>query len=393
MGINNNILTINAGSSSVKLALFSADNQLIFCSEVTSIGQSSNTQLITLMNGSREASNIQADNHTQAIRAIFDSASDTIHNISSIGHRIVHGGPYFLKPTIIEPGVIEKLESLTAFNPEHVPAEIDLLRFFCERFPDIPQVCCFDTTFYANMPDVAKRLPLPRKFAALGLRRYGFHGLSYQSILDGFEKSAGATAAQGQIIIAHLGSGASLTAVKDGKPIDTTMSFTPASGIPMSTRSGDLDPGIAMFLQRQAGLTGEQFNRMIHFESGLLGVSGLSADMKVLLYESANSQSAAQAIDLFCYQIQKTIGSFVAVLGGLDSLIFTGGIGEKSSIIRAKICQHMEHLGIIVQDQRNQDNEFLISDDTSKVGVHVMHTNEASVIATQTQQAIKEALI
>ncbi len=391
MGTKRNILTVNAGSSSVKLVLFSNDPQRqVFAAEATNIGQPNAALKIVTQHKDVENIKLNVASQMEAAEAILDRMADKITDLDGVGHRIVHGGPYFSKPVVVTQEVIDKLRGLSTFDPEHLPVEIELVKFFTERFASIPQIACFDTAFYQNMPDVAKLLPLPRKFEKLGLRRYGFHGLSYEYVLRNFKEVAGEESAHGRVVLAHLGGGASLTAVKDGKPLDTTMSFTPASGIPMSTRTGDLDPGIVAFLHQQASMTVDEFNHMVNFESGLLGVSDTSADMELLIREYADNQHAAEAVDLFCYQVRKTIGSFAAVLGGLDSLVFTGGMGENAPVIREKVCQSLGYLDISLDKQRNQNHEFLISRDESRVGVHVMRTDEAAVIAAQTRQVIEK---
>jgi acetate kinase len=386
------ILTVNSGSSSIKLVLFSAETlKRILEISVANIGQQNATVTLETASDQKHTQEIQADNHESAIAAMLDRIADQLSpdGLVAIGHRVVHGGQKYGEPIVITAGVVENLKHIAPFDPEHMKTAIGLIDTFQHRFPQTTQVACFDTAFYKDMPLVARLLPLPRKFESLGLRRYGFHGLSYEYLLQQFRELAGETAMNGRVILAHLGSGASLTAVKNGKPLDTTMSFTPASGIPMSTRSGDLDPGIVAFLHERTGMTIEEFNHMVHFESGLLGVSGTSADMEVLIRDSAHSQHAADAVNLFCYQVRKTIGSFAAVLGGLDSLIFAGGMGENAPFIRENVCEGLEYLGIKLDTQRNMDHEFLISGDDSAVGVHVIHTDEAAVIAAQTRQTVE----
>lgn len=358
---------------------------------VANIGQPHATFTLETASGYRHTRTVQADDHEAAIGFILDHIADQLSSDTSlaVGHRVVHGGPTYDRPTIITDDVTQQLANLELFDPEHVQTTVKLIRFFERRFPNASQVACFDTDFYRDLPTNARLLPLPRKLEQFGLRRYGFHGLSYTYLLEKFAELAGEAAANGRVVLAHLGSGASLAAVKDGKPLDMTMGFTPAGGIPMSTRSGDLDPGIAEFLHQQTGMPLEEFNRMVHFDSGLLGVSELSADMELLINESARNPKATDAVEFFCYQVRKAIGGLATVLGGVDSLIFAGGIGENAPLIREKVCQGLEYLGITLDVQRNDNHEFLISCDGSGVGVHVMHTDEASVIAAQTKQAIE----
>lgn len=383
-------MTVNAGSSSIKLTLFTDLLQRMLEVEVTNIGQPQAALALEDASNKKHTTTIQAANHEEAVAAIFDNISSQLASVhlAAIGHRVVHGGQAYDEPVALDAEVVSKLKNMAPFDPEHTKAAAELMEILGQRFPQTPQVACFDTSFYKDLPAVARLLPLPRKFEELGLRRYGFHGLSYEYLLQRLREVAGNTAANGRLVLAHLGSGASLTAVKDGKPLDTTMSFTPASGIPMSTRAGDIDPGIAWFLHQQAGMSLQEFNHMVHFESGLLGLSGLSADMELLINESANNRRAAEAVDLFCYQIQKAIGSLSAVLGGLDALVFAGGIGENAPVVREKVCAGLDYLGITLDTQRNHNHEFLISRGSS-ANVHVMHTDEAVIIATQTQQTIK----
>lgn len=276
--------------------------------------------------------------------------------------------------------MIADLRQLTPFDPEHLPEEILLTEAFHRRFPDLPKVACFDTAFYHNLPRVAQTLPIPRRYEAQGGRRYGFHGLSYAFLMGELAHLAGAGAARGRVILAHLGSGASLAAVHGGKPIDTSMSFTPTAGVPMSTRSGDLDPGLVWYLTRTEHMSAQQFNTMVNFQSGLLGVSETSSDMHDLLEREAQDVRAAEAVALFCYQIKKWVGAFAAALGGLDTLVFAGGIGEHAPTVRARICAGLEFLGVTLDEQRNTAQAGIISADSSRVMVRVMHTDEEQMI-------------
>ena len=238
--------------------------------------------------------------------------------------------------------MIAELRRLSPFDPEHLPEEILLTEAFRRRFPDLPQVACFDTAFHHDLPRVARLLPIPRRYEAQGVRRYGFHGLSYAFLVGELARIAGTEAAQGRVILAHLGNGASLAAVHDGKSIDTSMSFTPTAGVPMSTRSGDLDPGLVWYLARTEQMSAKQFNEMVNFQSGLLGISETSSDMHDLLKCDTRDVRAAEAMALFCYQVKKWIGAFAAALGGLDTLVFAGGIGENAPTVRTRICDGLE---------------------------------------------------
>ena len=295
---------------------------------------------------------------------------------------MVHGGPKYSKPQRINAEMIEELHRISPFDPDHLPEEILLIEAFHRRFPDLPQVACFDTAFHHDLPRVARLLPIPRRYEAQGVRRYGFHGLSYEFLMGEVGRLAGAEAAQGRVILAHLGNGASLAAVRDGKSIDTSMSFTPNAGVPMSTRSGDLDPGMAWYSRATEQMTAQQFNEMVNFHSGLLGVSETSSDMRDLLKCETQDARAAEAVALFCYQVKKWIGAFAAALGGVDTLVFAGGIGEKAPIVRARICEGLEFLGIAIDEKQNVASAGVISVPTSRVAVRVIPTDEEWMIAS-----------
>jgi acetate kinase len=337
--------------------------------------------------GSNQADNfsrlVTAPDHTAAVNVLMDwieehSGHDTL---TAVGHRVVHGGPKYSKPQRITAQMIDELHRLSPFDPEHLPEEILLTEAFHRRFPDLPQVACFDTAFHHDLPRVAQLLPIPRRYEAQGVRRYGFHGLSYAFLIGELARLAGSEAAQGRLILAHLGNGASLAAVHDGKSVDTSMSFTPTAGVPMSTRSGDLDPGLLWYLARTEGLDAKRFNEMVNFQSGLLGVSETSSDMRDLLDRETQDVRAAEAVALFCYQVKKWIGSFAAALGGLDTLVFAGGIGENAPTVRSRICDGLGFLGIELEEKRNAANEGMISVTDSRVAVRVIHTDEEFMIA------------
>jgi len=308
-------------------------------------------------------------------------------SIRAVGHRVVHGMEHS-RPEIISQALLDELRTLCALDPDHLPRELELIEAFRRRYPQLPQVACFDTAFHHPLPDVARQLPIPGRFSALGIQRYGFHGLSYAYLMQTLEQLAGTQAAQGRVILAHLGNGASLAAVKDGRSIDTSMGFTPAGGLVMGTRSGDLDPGVAWYMIEKEGLTPGQFNHLINHECGLLGMSETSADMRDLLECEAVDERAAAAIALFCYQAKKSIGAYAAALGGLDTLVFAGGIGERAPIIRARICAGLEFLGIELEAASNERNADIISKATGPVVVRVMHTDEESMIATYVCRAL-----
>jgi acetate kinase len=384
--VNPRILTINGGSSSIKFAVFEAGDPLrrILEGGVERIGLPEATFAVKGLNQTDNFSRlVAAPDHTVAVGILMDWIEDRIRRgeFTAVGHRVVHGGPKYSKPQRITAEMVDELRQLSPFDPEHMPEEILLTEAFHRRFPDLPQVACFDTAFHHDLPRVARLLPIPRRYEAQGVRRYGFHGLSYAFLMGELARLDGAEAAKGRVILAHLGNGASLAAVRNGKSIDTSMSFTPTAGVPMSTRSGDLDPGLVWYLARTEKMSDKQFNEMVNFQSGLLGVSETSSDMHDLLDHETQDVRAAEAVALFCYQIKKWIGAFAAALSGLDTLVFAGGIGEKAPLVRARICEGLGFLGIELEEKRNAANEGVISIDASRVKVRVIHTDEELMIA------------
>lgn len=377
------ILAINGGSSSLKFALFKVEKNLhlILDGEIERIG---------LLNSSLRIGNtkkpIAAQDHPMALQILLDwiSSQQELHNIAAVGHRIVHGGPRYHHPERITQEVIKELKNLVPFAPEHLPQEIALIEILQHYFKNIPQIACFDTAFHHNLPRVAQILPLPRRYEAQGVRRYGFHGLSYAFLMEELERLTGPEKAQGRTILAHLGNGASLAAVYNGTCIDTSMSLTPTAGIPMSCRSGDVDPGLAAYL----GLDGKQFMHMATHHAGLLGVSETSSDMSELLAKEKQDVRAAEAISLFCYQVKKMVGAYTAALGGLDTLIFTAGIGENSPTIRSRICNKLNSIGIELDEEKNSTNAPLISIENIPVAVRVIHTDESLMVAKMTCKKI-----
>jgi acetate kinase len=380
------VLTINGGSSSIKFALFEVNNSLrkILKGEIQRIGLSgASLRVEGLSPAENRLQPVVAPNHTAAAGILMDWIEERQGRVTlkAVGHRMVHGGSKFSEPQQITAEMVAELHRLSPFDPEHLPEEILLTATFQRRFPDIPQVACFDTAFHRDMPRVARLLPIPRRYEALGVRRYGFHGLSYAFLIEELAHLAGTDAAQGRVILAHLGNGASLAAVHRGKSIDTSMSFTPTGGVPMSTRSGDLDPGLVCYLANVEGIDVKSFNEMVRFQSGLLGISETSSDMRDLLEHETKDVRAAEAVALFCYQIGKCVGSFAAALGGLETLVFSGGIGENSATIRARICAGLGFLGIELNKSRNAELAGVISADSSRVTVRVIRTDEEQMIA------------
>lgn len=387
------ILTINGGSSSIKFALFEAADppNRILGGSIDRIGLSDATFRVKAVTPSDNSTrSVSVSNSTEAVAALMDwmEARGGQEILAGVGHRIVHGGPHYSKPERINMEMIKELRQISPLDPEHLPKEILLVEALQRRFPNLPQVACFDTDFHHDLPRLARLLPIPRRFEALGVRRYGFHGLSYAYLMKELARLAGVEAAKGRVILAHLGNGASLAAVREGKSVDTSMGFSPTAGLVMSTRSGDLDPGLFSFLTRTEHLTSAQFQKMVNHESGLLGVSETSSDMRDLLTSEIEDKRAAEAVELFCYQAKKWIGSFAAVLGGLDILVFSGGIGENCPSIRERICQGLGFLGIEMNGTRNAESAALISTETSPVSVRVIRTDEEIIIA----QAVKELL-
>jgi acetate kinase len=384
---NPRILTINGGSSSIKFALFEAGDSLrrILEGGIERIGLPEATLKVKGLDQADNYSRlVTAPDHAAAVGVLMDWIEELSRRdaLTAVGHRVVHGGPKYSEPQRITAEMVEELHRLSPFDPEHLPEEILLTEAFCRRFPDLPQVACFDTAFHHDLPRVARLLPIPRRYEAQGVRRYGFHGLSYAFLMGELARLAGTEAAQGRVILAHLGNGASLAAVSDGKSVDTSMSLTPTAGVPMSTRSGDLDPGLLWYLARTEGLDAKRFNEMVNFQSGLLGVSETSSDMHDLLDREIQDVRAAEAVALFCYQVKKWIGAFAAALGGLETLVFAGGIGENAPSVRARICDGLGFLGIELDETRNAKSAPLISPDASRVAVRVIRTDEELMIAT-----------
>jgi acetate kinase len=380
------ILTINGGSSSIKFALFRTGQAMerALSGKIERIGLPD--AVLTLADsagGGPERKNISARDHAACVGFLVSALEQKVRfaEVLAIGHRVVHGGARYAEPERVGPELLAELGRLSPYDPEHLPSEIGLIEAFSREFPRLPQIACFDTAFHRDLPRVARLLPIPRRYEAEGVRRYGFHGLSYEFLLEELSRVGGRDAAGGRIVLAHLGNGASMAAVVGGRSIDTTMAFTPASGLPMSTRSGDLDPGIVAYLAKTERMSVEQFHEMVNRRSGLLGVSETSSDMRDLLAREKDDPRAAEAIALFCYQAKKWLGAFAAALGGLDTLVFAGGIGENSPEVRARISDGLEFLGIELDRERNAAGAAVISKDGGRVTVRVIRTDEESQIA------------
>jgi acetate kinase len=390
------ILTINGGSSSIKFALYQVGEPLKrgLYGKVDRIGLSGTNLTFSDSSGNQKDSLILESSDTKsATNFLIDwlEKQDGFSSVKSVGHRVVHGMNR-TGPELITNELLEELHLITSYDPDHLPNEIEFIEAFRRLHPKLSQVACFDTAFHNTMPRVAKLLPIPRRFDTMGIRRYGFHGLSYAYLIQELTRVAGANAAQGRVILAHLGNGASLAAVREGKSIDTSMGFTPAAGLTMGTRPGDLDPGVAWYMMRSENLTPKQFNNLINHESGLLGVSETSSDIRDLLAHETDDVRAAEAVALFCYQVKKWIGAFAAALGGLDTLVFAGGIGENSSIIRSRICEGLVFLGIELEEKQNAANEGVISSAASRVAIRVIRTDEEQMIARLVFSTMKGAL-
>jgi acetate kinase len=363
-----NILTLNAGSSSVRYALFSSGclPQRVLDGKMERLGAE--------------------DPDTTAKRVVAEvAAKASLSAPDAIGHRVVHGLMH-TQPERLSNSLIEELRRFSAFDPEHLPREIEIIEAMGRQYPNVPQVACFDTAFHRGMPTVATMLPIPRRYFAKGVQRYGFHGLSYTYLLEELKRLGDPAAMKGRVILAHLGSGASIAAVLDGKSIDTSMGFTPTAGLVMSTRSGDLDPGLMSYLAKAESMSADAFQILVNHESGLAGISETSADVRDLLQRESTDPRAAEALAIFCYQAKKWVGAFAAALGGVDTLVFAGGIGENSAQVRRRICEGLQHLEIEIDASRNQSHDSRIS--SGRVAVRVIRTDEESVIAELTARLL-----
>ncbi|MGH7655388.1 MAG: acetate/propionate family kinase [Gemmatimonadaceae bacterium] len=360
------VLTINVGSSGIKCAIFRAGDP---------------PERVLAETARRDGAGAFID---------WLERQPAFATVSAVGHRVVHGMRHF-EPEIVTDQLLDELRAMSPIVPEHLPFEIALIDALRDRCPSLPQVACFDTAFHRDMPRVAKLLAIPRRLDAKGVQRYGFHGLSYEFLIEELARQAGPAAARGRVILAHLGGGASLAALRDGRSIDTSMGFTPASGLMMCTRSGDTDAGLVAYLARTEEMTAEQFERMANHESGLLGVSETSSDMRELLSREPADVRAAEAVTLFCYEARKWVGAFAAALGGVDTLVFSGGIGENAPAIRARTCDGLQFLGVELDVTANATGAPLISAPASRVAVRVIHTDEELVIARSVYRVLGRA--
>jgi acetate kinase len=385
-------MTINGGSSSIRFAVYEADKRRRrrLSGKIDRIGLSGTNWIVDDSTGKPGVPrHISAADHRTAAGFLFDwfEAQPVFSSVKAVGHRVVHGMNHS-EPERVTPKLLAELHRITPYDPDHLPREIALIEALLRRHPKLPQVACFDTAFHRTMPRVAKLLPVPRRYAAKGVERYGFHGLSYAYLIEELGR-LDRRAASGRVILAHLGNGASLAAVRHRNSIDTTMGFTPTSGLVMSTRTGDLDPGLGYYLARTERMTTAQFQKMVNHESGLLGVSGTSSDLRDLLAKEAVDVRAAEAVELFCYHVRKGIGAFAAALGGLDTLVFAGGIGENAPLIRERICDGLGFLGIQLNPKRNAKNAPLISRAGNRLKVRVIRTDESLMIARSVTRVIQ----
>jgi len=384
------ILTINAGSSSIKFALFSLAHPISPEAEVSGqidgIGTNATKLIAKNRAGERIADQLiagDAVSHTQALDAMLQwfLATYTGWQIVSVGHRVVHGGDRYSAPIVVDATVLGHLESFIPLAPLHEPHNVAGIKALQALQPDVPQVACFDTAFHRSQPEVAQLFALPRALTAEGIKRYGFHGLSYEFIARALPQHS--HRADGRVVVAHLGNGASMAAMVNRKCVATTLGFSTIDGLMMGTRCGNLDPGLVLHLMETKGLTVKDMSRILYKESGLLGVSGISQDMRTLL--SSNKPEAREAVDLFCYRIVRELGSLVAAAGGIDALVFTGGIGEHAAEVRRRVCLQAEWLGIRVNPEANARHDVVISAGNSSVDVLVIPTNEEWMMAHHAQ--------
>jgi len=378
------ILTMNRGSATLKAALYEAgDHEAPQLSmTVDQAGSSGDRLKITDPRGAALLdSPVDPSDPDIALEVMFAwlGGHEFLSGLAAAGHRLVHGGSRYREPQRITPEFLTEIEQLIPLDPDHMPAAIRGIKFIAKKFPELPQVACFDTAFHTSLRKVARMYALPGNLYDQGILRYGFHGLSYEYVMGELRELEGKIA-RGRVIIAHLGNGASMVAVKDGESIDTSMGFTPLEGLVMGTRSGDVDPGLLLYLLEQKKMSAKEMSTMLNKESGLLGVSETSGDMRNLLDKMQQDSRAGEAVELFCYRAKKYIGAYAAVLGGLDVLVFAGGIGERAPVVRKGICDGLDFLGVRLDAPSNEANAALISSPASGVKVRVIKTNEDLMI-------------
>jgi acetate kinase len=377
------ILCLNGGSSSLKFAVYRISDkseERVFSGAIEAIDAEGGRAWLRAGDKMLSDQSGSFPDHTEAVRTMFAALkTQGVTELAAAGHRIVHGGPRFTAPQRIDDRLKAALRELIPFAPLHLPSEVAMIEAVAAHFPELPQVACFDTAFHSRMPEIAQRFALPGKLWEQGIKRYGFHGLSYEYVVSKLGAALGRRA-----VIAHLGNGASMVALKDGVSVDTSMGLTPTGGFMMGTRSGDLDPGVVLHLLR-AGYSAEKLDALLNHEAGLLGVSGESSEMRALLEKRETDPAAALAVEMFCYQVRKFVGAFAAALGGLDTLVFTGGIGEHAAMVRAEICSELQYLGIALDGAANNRNAEVISAAGSRCVVRVVETDEDLMIARHTR--------
>lgn len=381
------ILVINAGSSSIKFALYpsAAAPAPVFKGAISDIGSTHSSFAVKGNAVDTFTRRFAIPEHVTAANVLVEWLLGRVAPgaLAAVAHRIVYGGPDYAATRAIDAAMLATLYGSASSEPDHLPQEIHLIELLRRNYPATAHIACFDSAFHATMPQVASALPIPRRYQALGLKRYGFHGLSCAWLMRELGRLAGAQAAAGKVVIAHLGGGASVTAVGHGRSRDTSMGLTPAGGMMMGKRSGDLDPGVAWYLARREEMSASGFNHMVNHQSGLLGISGSSADLRVLLAAERDDSRAAEAVEMFCYQARKTICAMAGAIDGIDTLIFSGGIGEHAAEIRARLCAGLSHLGITLDAQANQAGAAVISAASGRVCVRVMHTDEEAMMAEE----------
>lgn len=394
---NSFVISINGGSSSIKVAVFraGANPTRVMRGSVDRIGSEGAEFRLegALDDAASKASEVRAVGtlaHNEAAEVLASALRDKLSGraLLGIGHRIVYGGPGSPDHQLLSPKLLDELRAVAKMDATHLPREIALIEIFEKVFAGVPQVMCLDTAFHRTLPRVATMLPIPRRFDEAGLRRYGYHGLSYEFLMSELEREDGKPVSGGRVVLAHLGSGASLAAVRGGKPIDTTMAASALSGLMMGTRPGDLDPGVVLYMAQQGRLTPDKLVSLLNKECGLLGVSGISADVRDLLAKRTTDTHASEAIDLFCWIARKHIAAMTASLGGLDTLVFSGGIGENSPEIRAGICESLGYLGIVLDPALNAAGKGRISASGSRVLVRVIRTDEEQMIARHVERLV-----
>lgn len=390
--MNGEILVINCGSSSIKFGFYGGDSNTLSVlrnGEVNAIGANPRLQAFDSKGSSIVDRQLaKGSNHTQAMSALLDWAltTGTSRHIAAIGHRILHGGNLYKAPVLVTEHVLKQLDTLDPLGPLHQPHNLAAVRILAELMPEIPQVACFDTSFHSTLPKVANQFALPRWLYEKGVKRYGFHGLSYEYMAGSLPEIIGKDAAMARVVVAHLGNGASMCAMHGGRSVATTMGFTALDGLPMGTRCGDLDPGVILYLLDELHMNSEEIAKLLYKQSGLLGLSGISSDMQELLQSDA--ERAREAIDFYVYRINRELGALTAIMGGLDALVFTAGIGEHSAQIRSRVCDLAAWAGIRLDAHHNERHSLCISAAESSVSVWAIPTHEELMIARHTQRLL-----